>query len=227
MEIQKIQDNLTMDSLEIAELTWKLHKNVLRDIDNMLDELEIDKLKFELPYLSQSINPSRKYALTKDLTLTLISWYSIKLRKAIIDRWQELENFNNKPKTFEEVMRDALLLADTRVKELEQKVIEMKPKVDFAEAVWRAEDWILVRDFCKVLNDKWIKIWQNNLFKWLKENGYLMKDNRPYQNYTKYFPVKERIVNTVNWDRVCLTSYINWKWQEYFFQKLKQVFQIA
>jgi anti-repressor protein len=79
----------------------------------------------------------------------------------------------------------------------------------------------LIRDYCKILNDRWITIWQNNLYKWLRENKYLMKDNRPYQAYAQYFSVKERLVKSLNGERLCLTTYLLWKWQEYFYNKLK------
>ncbi len=42
----------TMSSREIARLTGKQHKNVKRDIENMLGELEIDALSFGHIYLS-------------------------------------------------------------------------------------------------------------------------------------------------------------------------------
>lgn len=217
-------ENLTMDSLEIARLTNKEHRNVTRDIEKMFEELEIDVLKFEHIYLDSQNRKQKKYNLTKDLTLTLISGYSIKLRKTIIDRWQELENQNNKPKTFEEVMKDALLLADQKVKELENKIALDKPKVEFADAVGNAWDSILIRDYCKILNDNWINIWQNRLYSWLRSNWYLMRDNRPYQNFIKYFSVKEKIIQTVSWDRIVLTTYINWAGQAFFHEKLKSDF---
>lgn len=81
--------NLTMSSLEIAKLTGKRHKNVLRDIETMLLEIGSD--------LSQSFYPDRykrqqvKYNLNKELTFTLITGYSIKLRNRIVQRWLELE----------------------------------------------------------------------------------------------------------------------------------------
>ena len=214
-------ENLTMDCLEIARLTNKEHRNVTRDIEKMFEELEIDVLKFEHIYLDSQNRKQKKYSLTKDLTLTLISGYSIKLRKAIIDRWQELENQNNKPKTFEEIMKDALLLADQRVKQLEAQIEEDKPKVNFADAVWNTENCILMRDFCKMLNEKWVKIWQNRLYSWLRRKWYLMENNRPYQKYAHYFPVKERLINSCNWEMLQLTTYINWKWQAFLFTKLE------
>ena len=214
-------ENLTMDSLEIARLTNKEHRNVTRDIEKMFEELEIDVLKFEHIYLDSQNRKQKKYSLTKDLTLTLISGYSIKLRKAIIDRWQELENQNNKPKTFEEIMKDALLLADQRVKQLEAQIEEDKPKVNFADAVWNTENCILMRDFCKMLNEKWVKIWQNRSYSWLRRKWYLMENNRPYQKYAHYFPVKERLINSCNWEMLQLTTYINWKWQAFLFTKLE------
>lgn len=82
---------LTMSSREIAELAGKLHKNVLRDIRDMLDSLKIDRLSFERVYRDAKGEDRTEYRLPKDLTLTLISGYSVPLRHAIVTRWQELE----------------------------------------------------------------------------------------------------------------------------------------
>lgn len=41
---------LTMSSREIATLTGKRHDNVVRDIEKMLDDVKIDRLKFEGVY---------------------------------------------------------------------------------------------------------------------------------------------------------------------------------
>lgn len=85
----------TMSSREIAELTGKVHKNVLRDIERMATELGIsERLKFELfeEINNLGLPVQRKvYKLNKEETLILISGYSIKMRAAIIRRWQELE----------------------------------------------------------------------------------------------------------------------------------------
>ena len=45
-----LSTEMTMSSLEIAELTDKRHNNVLRDIRNMLNELELAELRFEHSY---------------------------------------------------------------------------------------------------------------------------------------------------------------------------------
>lgn len=87
-----VNPSLTMSSLEIAELTGKEHKNVLRDIGNMLDEL--GQLKSErTSYYFDVQNKQRPcYNLDEELSLTLVSGYNIKMRHAIIKRWKELES---------------------------------------------------------------------------------------------------------------------------------------
>ena len=81
-----------MSSREIAELTGKDHRNVLRDIDAMLAELEIDVLSFEHIYLDSMNREQREFILPKRETLILVSGYSTLMRTKIIDRWQELES---------------------------------------------------------------------------------------------------------------------------------------
>ncbi len=82
----------TMSSVEIAELTGKRHDNVVRDIKSMLGELEIGHLKFEGTYKTKQGKPSKCYNLPKRECTILVSGYNIKMRAAIIDRWEELES---------------------------------------------------------------------------------------------------------------------------------------
>lgn len=98
-DLMKIQD--TMSSLQIAEATNKPHKNVIRDIRNLLDGLEA-RLKSEpVDYSSYVIRESSYkdangvnrvcYELNKKACLLLASGYNVLLRAKIIDRWEELE----------------------------------------------------------------------------------------------------------------------------------------
>lgn len=81
----------TMSSVEIAELTGKDHSSVvMRDIRNMIEELGIDAAKVQSQYQG-SRRMEKCYKLDKELTMTLITGYSIKLRHAIIKRWEQLE----------------------------------------------------------------------------------------------------------------------------------------
>ena len=86
------EDKLTMNSLEIAELTGKRHDNVMTDIRSMFEELEINAPDFSGAQTYNNNNTRTVYSLDKELTLTLVSGYSVKMRHAIIKRWQELES---------------------------------------------------------------------------------------------------------------------------------------
>jgi len=80
----------SMSSLEIAELTGKEHKNVLSDIRNMFDGLGILAANFSAVRIVRG-KEYEVFNLPKRETLILVSGYSVAMRAAIIDRWQELE----------------------------------------------------------------------------------------------------------------------------------------
>lgn len=83
----------TMSSLEIAKLTGKEHKHVLRDIREFLDEIdEGDRSRFGSIYKDAYGREQSCFILPKRECLGLASKYDAKLRMAIIDRWAELEH---------------------------------------------------------------------------------------------------------------------------------------
>lgn len=87
------QNVVTMSSIEIAELTGKEHKNVLRDIRFMLAELQKDGS--DLSHVLESFDArgyTAEFRLDKELTETLLTGYSIPLRRKVIARLNELEN---------------------------------------------------------------------------------------------------------------------------------------
>lgn len=93
MNLTVLSDNqqLTMSSLEIAELTGKRHDHVMTDIKTMLEALEKDAPDFSGTQTYGNNNTRKIYNLPKRETLILVSGYRVDLRATIIDRWQELE----------------------------------------------------------------------------------------------------------------------------------------
>lgn len=129
-----------------------------------------------------------------------------------------------------EIIANALVVANNVIqqksKELEAiKALRAKekPLVDFANKVASASNAISVRDFAKLLYDEKIRIGQNNLFKWLRDNCYLMKDNMPYQKYidSGYFEIIEQTYETPYGTKVSLKTLVTGKGQIYFTEKLR------
>lgn len=81
----------SMSSREISRLTGKQHKNVVRDIRNILDDLNLDRLSFEHTYYDSQNREQTEYLLDEELTITLVTGYSSPLRHAVIQRWRTLE----------------------------------------------------------------------------------------------------------------------------------------
>ena len=84
---------VTMSSLQIAEITGKEHRNVMRDIRETLDQAEIDPLKFEHIYRDALNREQRCFHLPRRECDLVVSGYSVKYRLAIIDRWQFSQSF--------------------------------------------------------------------------------------------------------------------------------------
>lgn len=199
-------DQLKMSSIDIAKLTGKNHSHVLRDIRTMLNEIgnpNLDSKEYQQFTLPNGMTSSIE--LGKELTYTLISGYNVKLRHAIINRWQQLEAVNQPQFQIPETLPDALRLAAQLAEEKQQAIETIKEKdkliVAVADLNIRAGD-VSVSEFSKNLAIKGLG--QNNLYKWLKGRGFLQQNNQPYQQYVArgYFvmkPYEEKIKGEVRY----------------------------
>ena len=122
--------SLTMSSREIAELTGKQHKDVLYDIRKMLIDLELTTAEFSAVYKADNGQEYECFNLDKENTLILVSGYNVKIRQAIIRRWQELENNNPKLPTTYKAALLALVAAEEERERLELENINLTTVVD-------------------------------------------------------------------------------------------------
>lgn len=190
-----------MTSLEIAEVTGKRHDAVLRDIRNLLKQGVSHHNFVETSYKQPQPRGGYKelpcFNLTPKGCLILASGYDAVLRERIINRLEYLENEKKvikTPQTYLEAL-EALVASEKEKEQLrieteqQQKQIEQKdakitklqPKVDFAEAAFKAEGKVDIGQAAKILN---LGFGRNTLFGKLRDAGIFFKDrNEPKQKY--------------------------------------------
>lgn len=130
------------------------------------------------------------------------------------------------PETIEKVLSDpdTIIKLATDLKEerertaaLNAKIKADKPYTEFGAAIAANSDAILVRDFAKLLHNDGIKMGEKRLYKWLRENGFLMQTapTKPYQKYVDmgWFRVDERSISTVQGQMIVSTTKITGKGQ--------------
>lgn len=136
----------------------------------------------------------------------------------------QIERAWNSP---EMIMKRALEFADMRVKELENKFEEAKPRIAFSQAVEASKQSILIGELSKLIKQNGVDIGQNRLFEWLRENGFLIKQNGENYNLPtqksmnlELMDIKKRTINNADGSvRVTRTTKITGKGQVYFVNK--------
>lgn len=112
----QVLNETTMTSREIAELTGKRHDNVMSDIRKMLAEIQSPEILGD--YKDSKGRTYQELILDKEQTLILVSGYNIKMRAAIVRRWQELEVHQQPVHTIPQTFAEALRLAAEQAEQL-------------------------------------------------------------------------------------------------------------
>ena len=126
--------------------------------------------------------------------------------------------------------KEERLKAEKRANNLEAVIKIDKPYTDFGKSIVNSTGCITIGKFAKLLNNNNIKIGRNQLYGYLRDNGYLIKTgkdkNIPKQIYIKQglFEVSESIVNTSEGKFLSATTLITGKGQKYFSESLEMIF---
>ncbi|MDR1461465.1 MAG: phage regulatory protein/antirepressor Ant [Campylobacteraceae bacterium] len=240
--INNIEVNLTSKngqvfttSLEVAKVFEKNHKEVIRDIRNLMskDERKIAPMFIEREYKDTYSRSQPFYEMTRDgftlLAMGFTGDKALEWKLAYINGFNKMEQALKQPSLFEipQTFSDALLLAANQAKQIEKqtKVLEyQKPRVEFADRLLKSEGTLSLRDYAKLLCDKGLQIGQNRLFEKLKELDILDNKNKPYQRYVDMgvLTLKEATYkNSTTGDDVIYSQVrVTAKGQEYLYKRI-------
>ena len=168
-------NNKTMSSREIAELTGKQHSKVIIVIADLMDR---GIAKSATP--SMEVNPQngqlyKKYNLDKRDSLVLVARLSPEFTANVIDRWQELEQ--KVIETPEQLLARAVISAQTVIDEKNQLLEQAKPAIELHESIVNDEGTLSMRDAGKQLQVK-----PNKFIEWLAEVKYIQASRLAYQS---------------------------------------------
>ena len=190
--------NKTMSSREIADVTGKDHSNVKRDIASTILQLNYPDRKLkDCPVFDHSElkgrnvtvgnyehagNTYAEFFLDYEMTMLLVSGYSVALRHSILKRWQELESQQAPkiPQTYAAALIEAGRLALEVEKQAEQLAIAA-PKVAFVDRYVASTGNKGFRQVAKLLKAK-----ENSFRAFLSVNKILYQlggEWVPYQNH--------------------------------------------
>jgi anti-repressor protein len=134
---------------------------------------------------------------------------------------------NQENLTPEQIVANALIVAQNIIAEKDRQLEAQKPKVLFADAVSASKSSILIGELAKILKQNGVDTGQNRLFDWLRRNGYLISRrgtdyNMPTQRSMELglFEIKETTI-THSDGRISVSKTVKatGKGQQYFINK--------
>lgn len=127
-------------------------------------------------------------------------------------------------------LADLLQQAAEQLKRKDIQIEQMRPKALFADAVSTSDTPILVGELAKILHQNGVSMGQNRMFRWLRDNGYLISKkgtsyNMPTQRAMELglFKIKENaITHSDGHVTITKTPKVTGKGQVYFVNKFVQ-----
>ncbi|WP_368290826.1 phage antirepressor KilAC domain-containing protein [Ligilactobacillus ruminis] len=167
------------------------------------------------------------YALTLDMAKELCMMARTDAGKELRRYFIELERKWNDP---QEVVKRGYAILQNENTQLKIEVKRMKPKALFADAVSTSDTPILVGELAKILHQNGVSMGQNRMFRWLRDNGYLISKkgtsyNMPTQRAMELglFKIKENaITHSDGHVTITKTPKVTGKGQVYFVNKFVQ-----
>lgn len=224
-------------SLQIADVFEKEHKHILAKIDELPQD-DFRRTNFRLTERKAKFGVvernERYFLVSKDGMALLAMGFTgekfYKFKVAYINAFnamaEKLKNPFNVPRNYKEALELAITQLD-KIEALEAQRRTDMPKIVFAEAVEASATSALIGDFVKTLCDTDVSVGRNRVFKWLRDEKYLMADNMPYQRWAEagYFEVIPQIIVTPKGNKERFTTKITAKGQVALSVKIIEAFK--
>lgn len=134
---------------------------------------------------------------------------------------------NQENLTPEQIVANALIVAQNIINDKNKQIEEMKPHAILGQAITTANTSILIGDLAKILKQNGVDMGAQRLFRWMREKGYLIKRkgtdwNLPTQRSMEMglFEIKESVhIDGNGCNRITRTPKVTGKGQQYFVNK--------
>lgn len=134
---------------------------------------------------------------------------------------------NQENLTPEQIVANALIVAQNIINDKDKQIEEMKPHAVLGQAITSANTSILIGDLAKILKQNGVDMGAQRLFRWMREKGYLIKRkgtdwNLPTQRSMEMglFEIKESVhIDGNGCNRITRTPKVTGKGQQYFINK--------
>lgn len=227
------------DSVKVARVFEKQHKNVLKAIRNLMAQnLAAQKWFFETTYTDTRGLAQPMFLINRDgfslLAMGLTGAKAMQFKVGFIEQFNAMEKIVQEVKqqatpTIPQTFAQALRLAASQAEQIErqQKQIEAEsPRVLFSQAVETAKQSVLIGELAKIICQNGVPTGEKRLFAWLRDNGYLCKVGERYNLPTQkamemgLFEIKKTTIQKPNGDTLILnTTKVTGKGQIYFVNK--------
>lgn len=169
------------------------------------------------------INESGLYSLILSSKLPSAKKFKRWVTSEVLPALRKTGQYQVKPLSGQELMAKALIEAQSVLAAKDKQIEQMKPKALFADAVTASETSILVRDFAKILKQNGVNTGEKRLYKWLRDNGFIIKNSTEPTQRAMEMGLFERIERTIQRSNkppvVTSTTRITGKGQVYFTEK--------
>ena len=187
----------SMTSLEIAQVTGKMHKDVMKAIRNMEPAwLKVNGRNFALVDYTDAKGELRPcYSLSKTECLYIATKFNDEARAKLVIRWQQLEQERIEQKcvrkllvTDEDVMNEAQRIIGRTIVSFNKNADGCITASDIAEAIGME-----VKDLNSFLTDRKVQKWQRGQYRLTTQyEGLGLAQDRLFVYYSKDGKQKER-----------------------------------
>lgn len=230
------------DSLKVAQVFGKQHKNIMQAVRNILGSAENSAHRhwfYESTYLDAQGKPRPMFIMNRDgfslLAMGLTGAKAMQFKVGFIEQFNAMERVVRQvqqapttpaiPQSFAEALRLAASQAE-QIEQQQKKIEADAPRVLFSQAVETSNESVLIGEHAKIICQNGVNTGEKRLFAWMRENGYLCQHGERYNQPTQkamelgLFEIKKTTIQKPNGDTlISNTTKVTGKGQVYFVNK--------